>query len=95
VGGLALIWVKPAGHVRSGSILLKKSFMARMPIFKGLPMPLDAVGCGGATSIYARLLTDLPSLAAKAFIAKVRPELISARFLLPRYFRLFQQYRSN
>jgi hypothetical protein len=48
----------------------------------------------GTTSICARSLSDLPSLAAKAFIAKVRP-LISARFLLSRHFRLFQQYRPD
>jgi hypothetical protein len=47
----------------------------------------------GTTSIYARSLSDLPSLAAKVFIAKIHPELILARFLLSRYFRLFQQYR--
>jgi hypothetical protein len=54
---------------------------------------LDAVGCGGTRSIYARSLSDLPSLAAKAFIIKIRSELVSARFLLSRYIRLFQQYR--
>jgi hypothetical protein len=43
----------------------------------------------GTTSIYARSLRDLSSLAVKAFIAKVRPELISARFLLSRYFDFF------
>jgi len=54
---------------------------------------LDAVRCGGTTSIYARSLSDLPRLASKAFIAKVRLEWISAKFLLSRYFRLFQQNR--
>jgi len=51
--------------------------------------PLDA----GTTSIYERLINDLPVLVAKAFIAKVQFEPISAIFLLSRYFRLFQQYR--
>src|SRR5215471_3651559 len=45
----------------------------------------------GTTSIYTRSLSDLARLAAKPFIAKVRLELISARFLLSRCFRLFQQ----
>jgi hypothetical protein len=35
----------------------------------------------GTTSIYAQLLSDLPSLAAKAFIAQARPKLSSAGFL--------------
>src|SRR5215471_15761697 len=47
----------------------------------------------GTTSIYTRSLSDLARLAAKPFIAKVRLELISARFLLSRCFRLFQQNR--
>jgi hypothetical protein len=47
----------------------------------------------GTTSIYERLINDLSILVAKAFIAKVQFELISAIFLLSRYFRLFQQYR--
>jgi hypothetical protein len=53
--------------------------------------PLDA---GDTASIYAGSLSDLPRLAAKALIAKARPELISARILLSRYFRLFQQNRT-
>jgi hypothetical protein len=36
---------------------------------------------------------DLPSFTTKAFLAGARSELISARFLLQRYFRLFQQNR--
>jgi hypothetical protein len=47
--------------------------------------PLDA----GDQFNLRKIAQRSPSLAAKAFIAKVRPELISARFLLSRYFRLF------
>jgi len=54
---------------------------------------VDAVKRGGTTSIYVGSLCDLPSFAGKAFLVRVRPELISARFLRRHYFRLFQQYR--
>jgi len=39
----------------------------------------------GTTSIYERLINDLPILVAKAFIAKVQFEPISAIFLLSRF----------
>jgi hypothetical protein len=76
-------------NVSCWPILLKKSAHAH---FLKAADALDAIGCGGTTSIYARSLGDLPSLVAKAFIAKIRSELISARFLLSRYFRIFQRY---
>jgi hypothetical protein len=45
----------------------------------------------GTTPIYTGSLSDLPRLAAKAFIAKARPELISARFLLCVTFDFFNR----
>jgi hypothetical protein len=43
--------------------------------------------------IYTRSLHDLPSHVAKAFTSTILPELIKARFLLSRYFRVFQHNR--
>jgi hypothetical protein len=55
----------------------------------------DVAGTWGTASTFQDRFGDLPSFTTKAFPAGARSELISARFLLRRYFRLFQQNRPN
>jgi hypothetical protein len=54
---------------------------------------LDAFGRGGPRQPGAKALGGLPNLATKALLAKARYELVSARILPKRLFRLFQQNR--